>query len=250
MRTIIIIAAVFILIVILRNFYKQSPQKFEQFIKKFGIAILIGVLLFLLVTGRMHWLFGLVAAAIPFLKRLLPLIRYVPLLKGLYTRYQTNKGNSAGPTTGQTSSVQARYIRMSLDHDSGEMNGEILEGTLTGSRLSDLSLEQLLELFQHWQADNESVALLNAYLDRMHPDWQAHAAEGVGGDRNAPVDGGRMTSEEALQILGLEQGATEEDIILAHKRLIQKLHPDRGGSSYLAAKINLAKEFLLNRAGT
>ena len=247
MRTIILIVAVFILFFVLKNFYKNSPQKFEQFLKQFGLVLFVCVLVFMLATGRMHWLFGLVAAAVPFVKRMLPLLRYVPLLKGLYARYHTNKVNSAGPTAGQASSVQASYIRMSLDHDSGEMNGEVLKGMHQGAFLNDLSLEQLLELFQHWQNDQESIALLIAYMDRMHPDWQTHAAEGVGQGHTASMDNGQMTRDEASQILGLQQDATEEDIITAHRRLMQKLHPDLGGSTYLAAKINLAKEFLLRK---
>ena len=54
-----------------------------------------------------------------------------------------------------------------------------------------------------------------------------------------------MTREEAMEILGLKEGATREDVVKAHRRMMQKVHPDRGGSDYLASQINKAKDTLL-----
>jgi len=55
-----------------------------------------------------------------------------------------------------------------------------------------------------------------------------------------------MALEEAYSILGVSPGATKQQVISAHRKLIQKIHPDRGGNDYLAAKINLAKKIILN----
>ncbi|MGB5537635.1 MAG: DnaJ domain-containing protein, partial [Thiogranum sp.] len=154
---------------------------------------------------------------------------------------------SAGQSTGRQSNVETRFIRMTLDHDSGEMNGRILEGRYTGEDLQSLSLEQLLELLTRYsREDEESAALLRAYLDRVHGDsWQQQ--EQAQADTQSSGFSGDMSHREAYDILGLEEGAGEEKIIEAHRRLMQKLHPDRGGSTFLAAKINQAKDLLLGR---
>lgn len=255
MRTLILLAAIIILVLIVRMLYRQSPQKVAQFLRQFGLILLVGVLVFLLLTGRLPWLVGVLAAAFAFSKKffplLIPLLRYVPFMHGLYQRYQTNKQNAAGPSAGQTSSVESDYVSMTLEHDSGKMDGVIRRGPYQGSQLSKLSLDQLLELFSHWQSSEDSISLLQAYLDRMHPDWQTQAGRSYtkwqdsgSGERES------MTRAEALQILGLQENASEQDIIDAHRRLMQKLHPDRGGSTYLAAQINLAKEFLMKNSNT
>lgn len=138
-------------------------------------------------------------------------------------------------------------MRMHLDHDSGEIGGEVLEGPFAGKALSDLSLDNLISLYkQCLMQDGESASLLKAYLDRVHGDeWQS----GVGAQdqQQPPASDTRLNEEEAYRILGLAMGASKQEVIDAHRRLIQKLHPDRGGSDYLAAKINQAKDFLLGQ---
>ena len=112
--------------------------------------------------------------------------------------------------------------------------------------LDQLDLEALLQLLRECQDDQESVALLQTYLDREHADtWQQQA--GAQGQQRTPNAPGDMSREEALQILGLTADASETEIIETHRRLMQKLHPDRGGSAYLAATINLAKDKLLGK---
>jgi hypothetical protein len=147
-------------------------------------------------------------------------------------------------TPGQMSRVRSAFIEMELDHDSGAMRGCILAGSHEGKSLDALDLSTLLGLLP--DIDPESRALLAAYLDRRDPGWredaQADATAGSGATRS-----GKMTEEEAYQVLGVKPGATAEEIGRAHRSLMKKLHPDQGGSTYLAAQINEAKEILLRR---
>ena len=210
------------------------------------IAVLLALgLLVLVLMGRAHWLAAVFAALLPFVRGLLRLLGGIPipLLKRVLDGIKAAK-SGAEPSSGQTSTVQSKYIRMTLNHDSGDINGEVLAGQFKGSMLDQLNLEALMQLLRECQDDEESVALLQAYLDRVYADtWQQHAS--AQGQQRAASEPGEMSREEALQVLGLSSDAGEAEIVDAHRRLMQKLHPDRGGSAYLATKINLAKETLL-----
>jgi hypothetical protein len=146
-------------------------------------------------------------------------------------------------SSGQSSRVRSQFLDMSLDHDSGELSGTILAGEHAGRSLGEFDLAGLLTMAPAFDA--ESVALLESYLDRRFPAWREHAqGNGAGGQRRAPSSG-KMTAEEAYQILGLQPGASRDDIGRAHRALMKKLHPDQGGSTYLAARVNEAKDTLL-----
>ncbi|HET9716760.1 MAG TPA: DnaJ domain-containing protein [Pseudolabrys sp.] len=147
-------------------------------------------------------------------------------------------------TSGQTSRVRSAYFEMELDHDSGIMRGRVVAGPHRGAELDRLDLETLAGLLD--DADEESRALLIAYLDRQRPGWSEHA-QSNSTSRRRSAGSGKMSEQEAYQILGLEPGASAEDISRAHRTLMKKLHPDQGGSTYLAARINEAKEILLRR---
>jgi len=249
LRTLILLLAVVLLALITRTLLRSSSTSFKQLGRWLLIAAGSGLFIFLLLTGRLHWLFALGAAIIPFLYRLLPLLRYAPFLRNLYKRFYATKQSNANPSAGQTSTVQSQFLRMVLNLDSGDMDGDVLEGQFTGRVLSSLTREELLALLQECRVDQESTALLMAYLDRQHEDWREQADAGQGAEYEAPsaADSSHMTIKEACDILGLAPDASEEDVVAAHRRLMQKMHPDRGGSTYLAAKINLAKELLLDK---
>lgn len=155
-------------------------------------------------------------------------------------------GGQARKSPGQTSRVVTDYLEMELDHDTGAMRGRVLKGSFVGRAIEDLSPAELATLWQECRfEDPQSAQVIEAYLDTAHPSWRDDMARGHKGRESA--SGGKMSREEAYEILGLAPGASEEDIRRAHRELMLKLHPDRGGSSYLAAKINQAKDVLLGR---
>jgi DnaJ-domain-containing protein 1 len=146
-------------------------------------------------------------------------------------------------SAGQTSQVRSQYLEMALDHESGQMAGRFVAGPHAGRTLEEFDLEQLTAMMPSFDA--ESVTLLESYLDRRFPAWREHAERNTtGGQRRAPP-AGKMTDEEAYQILGLQPGAGRDEIGRAHRALMKKLHPDQGGSTYLAARVNEAKDTLL-----
>jgi hypothetical protein len=145
---------------------------------------------------------------------------------------------------GQASRVRTTYLEMELDHDTGRMHGRVLAGHHQGASLDALDRATLLELFR--EVDQDSRDLLAAYLDRREPGWREAAQSDAGASARAG-NTGNMGEDEAYQILGLAPGATPEEIGRAHRSLIKKLHPDQGGTTYLAARINEAKDVLLRR---
>jgi hypothetical protein len=147
-------------------------------------------------------------------------------------------------SAGQTSRVRSAMLDMELDHDSGKMRGRFTGGPQAGCDLDTIEVPVLVQLLT--VVDEESRSLLLAYLDRRDSGWREHAQGDTAAGRGFAATG-KMTDEEAYQILGLQPGAGAADITRAHRALMKKLHPDQGGSTYLAARVNEAKETLLRR---
>lgn len=229
-----------------RWFASANPSSLAKWVKWGLIGIGTVGTIFLGVTGRMNLAFIPLAIAV---------------LPWLMSRMAA-RGNP-NPTPGSQSDVETPYLRMSLDHDSGAMNGVVLQGRYEGRNLDELSEPQLLDLFQECSArDEQGARLLETYLDRtLGEGWRERAGEGERAEQaDEPPRGERqkgwgrrrstssrppMTREEAFEILGLEPGASKDEIKEAHRTLMLKIHPDQGGSNYLAAKINQAKDLLL-----
>ncbi|MFL5268992.1 MAG: DnaJ domain-containing protein [Stellaceae bacterium] len=215
-------------------FVNADPARLARGLKVTGIVIAVVAVATLAISGRLAAL-------------LMPLAMLMPLLirvRNVLDRYRP-------PTGGQSSTVATAFLRMTLDHDTGTMEGTILRGRFAGMRLAELGAADLLGLLRECRAeDEEGARLLEAYLDRAHPEWRDELAgerTSAGGGRGARPASGDMTVEEAYAILGLSPGADAEAIREAHRRLMVKLHPDHGGSDYLATKINRARDVLLHR---
>jgi len=148
-------------------------------------------------------------------------------------------------STGQTSRVRSNFLDVTLDHDTGKMTGTIVAGRLKDTPLDQVEVSSLIGLLGEFDA--ESRDLLAAYLDRRQPRWRDHVEDDAAAGRGGARRSSKMTEEEAYQILGLQPGASAEDIGRAHRGLMKKLHPDQGGSTYLAARVNEAKDVLLRR---
>jgi hypothetical protein len=211
------------------SFSKADPKQAVQVLRYIGAGAALLFAVFLLVRGEIGPAvsIGLVG---------LGLLGYLPLWRASF-------GGRTQKSQGQVSRVRTAFLEMELDHDSGVLRGRVLAGWHQGAALDDLDLPTLIALLR--EVDEDSLPLLAAYLDRRQPSWREHApGDTAAANGSRASRGGKMTEEEAYQILGLQPGATAQDIARAHRSLMKKLHPDQGGSTYLAARINEAKEVL------
>ncbi len=239
-------------------FRKTPPTRVAWVLRKVGLWTLIGVLVLAVLTGRLNPIFAALAALVPTTLRLLHLVQMLPALQRLLRALGVGlpgvggTGTATAGTGGSAagiSTIRTRFLVMNLDHASGAMDGEVLEGPFTGRRLKDLGLDELLRMLELYrESDAQSAAVLEAYLDRERGlEWRDRDPGPGAGVSGGSTGGGPMNEAEAVAILGIDAAADTTAIRDAHRRLMQKLHPDRGGSDYLAAKINEAKQVLLKR---
>ena len=166
-------------------------------------------------------------------------------MRGVGTLGPSGGGGFGGSGGQQRSSVRSAALEMQLDHETGAMNGLVLVGAYEGKELDLLEREELFELRSEIADDGESLALLDAYLDRRLAGWREDAHADADAGQGSPPSSGPMGKKEAYEVLGLSAGASVEEIRKAHRRLMKTAHPDSGGSTFLAAKINEAKDVLL-----
>jgi hypothetical protein len=224
------LVALAVVLVLMHGLSKANPHNLAIVLKAGGGLTLLGIAAVLGMRGRFE-----LAATLGFLG--LSLLGWAPWsIPGFGQRTQK--------TTGQVSRVRSAFVEMELDHDTGAMRGTILKGPHAGQSLDTLDVATLSALLP--DLDEESRALLMAYLDRREPSWRDHAQAGATAGPGT-WSTGKMTEEEAYQILGLAPGASVDDISRAHRTLMKKLHPDQGGSTYLAARVNEAKDVLTRR---
>ncbi len=235
------IALLLVVFYLLNNAFKNPSTPSQKKMIYIALGLAGAILLMLVITGRLHILAALGAAIVLILRQLPWILRSLPLIRHLMGKAQTSMGQ------GQESTLETSLLRMTLDHASGAMDGQVLAGTYTGQRLSNMSVTQLADLYRAAVRDyKDSIEVLETYFDRVygvHWRTQFEVDDVRPGDRTS---NGAMSMEDAKDVLGLEGEVTREQIVEAHRRLMQKFHPDRGGSNYLAAKINEAKKKLLD----
>lgn len=247
------IQSIIFILIILTALFLRSKLRETAFaklspVKQSLVAVLLLILLLLAFAGKLGLLiplFGAVTAAfVALLSRLMPILG--PLISQHLPHWLETHGFGKTPSEGSfgqnskssgSSRVSTIFLLMELDHSSGQLKGSVRDGPHQGRSLDDLSLPELLELYNFYHLeDEESARLLQAFIQQRH------------GDRRGPTRSSfEMDRSEAFRTLGLEETANEEEIVARHRSLMQKLHPDRGGSAELAARINRAKEILIGK---
>ena len=222
-------------LLLVRWLVAAEPRTLALAAKATGGAILALLAAYLALTGRIGWILGL----LPFL---------LLLLRRMSGGVASLGGFSLG-TPPRMSNVRTPFLEMRLDHETGDLDGDVVQGAYAGRQLSAMSTDDLLELLRELRVeDKKSTLLLEAYLDRRCPDWRTRSTGDAG--PGARQDGGAgaagvSSAEDAYRVVGLEPGASDAAIREAYHRLIASVHPDKGGSSFLAAQVISAKDILL-----
>jgi hypothetical protein len=229
-------ALLVLILLALRSLAGADPHKLASALRKVAGVVVLAVAGFLAIRGA------------------LPLA--IPLAVFGLALFRRGGGSGLGgifgsgqKTPGQKSKVRTDWVVMELDHDSGIMDGECLKGRFAGRAFSSLSDAEAFDFFHEVRSEGaQDAALIEAYLDWRLPGWRERVDEEAEPSyRHAPGFSDRMSVEEAYAVLGVAANASEKEIRQAHRRLMLKMHPDQGGTNYLAARINEAKEVLLGR---
>lgn len=236
------LAALVIALLLARGFTTANPSAIARQLKFLGGVLLMAIAAVLAVRGRIDLglLIGFAGWGLLMGRGVLP-----------WGSGGWGGGSSSGGSPG--SRVVTDHLDMELDIASGTVRGTILKGRFAGQDIETLSPAELVLIWQDYTfTDPNSAQILEAYLDRRHPTWRDDLErESTDGDtshtgqRTSSPRSGAMTRAEAYEILGLQEGASDDAIRSAHRELMKKVHPDRGGSNYLAAKINAAKALLV-----
>jgi len=228
------LATLFAAVAALRRYASAGSVDLARATRRTAVASAVFGALLLLLRMPVGLMFLGVGAALPFTLR----------WRGLWPNLG---GGWPNQQRGKRSLIETKMLRMALDHDSGALDGLVLQGRYQDQLLSKLTLDQVLEVRAECLAgDPDGVPLIEAYLDRVHgAAWHERGTHRQSSDGAAPRRAAAMSREEAFEVLGVQPAATEAEIREAHHNLMMKLHPDHGGSSYLAAKINQARDVLL-----
>lgn len=211
-----------------RYIRRQPKERQRGLWIRFVLVASAVTLAVLAVTGRLHWIGLALAAILPLFRTVfLMLIRFAPrLLPFMFAKHKSSKAQA----------TSTEYIQVVMDND-GEMGGLVLKGSKSGKQLQQLSDQELLQLQTEFQSCSASVQVVRAFIEKYRPHLRSRGRQASGG----------MSESEAKEVLNIKGNYDKATVISAHRKLMQKFHPDRGGSDYLAAKINQAKDVLLTK---
>lgn len=241
MTALIGLAVLLILIALGKGWVKLDPKSLLPTMHKVGGILALGVAAVLAMRGRFDMALALAGLGTWLLD--IDWRRYLPM----------GRAGAPGSAQGRLSKVRSRLIEMTLDHDTGVMTGMIFAGPEAGRTFETMNQQELGTLAQICATDDpDGLRLLEAYLDRRFPGWRetadphihARAGQDHSGEQGSRVRGA-ITEQEAYEILGLQPGASENDIRQAHRSLMKKFHPDQGGTTWLATRLNEARDVLL-----
>ena len=236
-RLILIVAVLTILFTAYQKLLKASPKQRKGLLISYAIYGIIGLVLIAFFTGKLHWLGAVAAGAVGVLRVGLPrLLRLLPMMSFL------GRNQPFGNPVFNT-----EYLKIQLDVSTGAVSGQVKKGLFEDSELEALSSGQLDELEALYAKEHKrSFYLLRVYRQKK-TGFKNQYNDQSNNEKTAQSTSmsGTLSYDEALQILGVENTTKKADIEKAYKRLIQKLHPDRGGNDYLASRINLARDIIL-----
>jgi len=231
--------ALFLILSAIKQFGRLRPADAARLVRKGGVALSVLGMLLLLLRGRIG-LAGMLASVV---------FGYAAKRQGGHPFANAFRAAGFGPKAARVSAARSATIEMRLDLDTGAIDGSVFAGPYQGRELASLDRPECLRLLEICERDDpEGARLLETYLDRRFASWR-EADEGQAQSRRSAGGSGALTRDEAYEVLGLAKGASAEEIIRAHRTLMKKFHPDHGGSTALAARVNQAKDVLLDRHG-
>ena len=236
------VAILIALLLLSRWYVVADPKTLLKSLKWLALTVLMMGIMWLAFSGKFMIAMAALPAALVWFARLFTGLRYIQMFRrvmglGGAGAGWSNPNASGGAAPQGGSDVRTPYVAMHLDHTSGYMSGEVLHGRYIGRRVEDLNVDELCTLLSEAQGDADSVRILETYLDRRDADWRSRRQQA------APPSG--MSRSDAFKVLGLQDGATPDEIKAAHRHLMSQVHPDVGGTDYLAQQINQAKDVLL-----
>lgn len=241
-RLILALICLTVLFYFYKKIKKSPPEQRKKTIISVAVYTVIGLVLLAAFTGRLHW-FGIIPAAIAGVMRfgVGRFVQLMPIFNFLRANADIKNPEFATPN-----------LCVEWNVKTGEIRGKVLMGEFADKELhalTDIQLEQLLETYK--ADDKKSYYILKFFIQKSRHGAHGESAQGRSYNNThddhsySPSNTEQLTTKEAYDILGITKDASKKEVNSAYKRLMQKLHPDRGGNPYLASRVNLARDHVL-----